>query len=181
MRTNANLAARAALITVMAAAVPLLSGSAALAQKGEPAPPPSVDCSKKENQRKPACRNKKGELSDSDLFYAGYWLARKGDFRLALHYLRQARNKDDVRILTYTGYVIRKLGRLDEAMQRYERALMIDPDYTVARAYLGEAHLQRGERAKAREQLEEIARRSGVACEEYKELAAALARASAHS
>ena len=81
----------------------LLSNGAAFAQKGEPAPKPKIDCSKPANQKLAACKNKNRELSDDELFYAGYWLARKGDHKLALHYLNQAENTADPRILTYIG------------------------------------------------------------------------------
>lgn len=169
---------KSSLTAVTAVGLGLWSG-AVLAQKGEPAPKPKIDCSKKENQRKAACQNKNQELSDDDLFHAGYWLARGGDFQLALHYLRQVRNKDDVRALTYIGYATRKLGQVDAAMGYYERALGLDANYTVARAYLGEAYLQRGQRERAVEQLSEIANRCGTLCEEYKELSAALAKSPA--
>ncbi len=151
-----------------------ISGEA-YAQKGEPSKP-KVDCSKKANQGKAECRNKHKELDDDSLFYAGYWLARKGEHKLALHYLNQAEHKNDPRFLTYIGYATRKLGRTEEAMSFYARALELNPNYTIARAYLGEAYLKRGERTKAAEQLTEIEQRCGKGCEEWKELAAAMAK-----
>lgn len=148
----------------------------AYAQKGEPPPPqPKIDCSKKENRKKAACQNRNSELGDDELFYAGYWLARTGDFKLAVHYLSQSRS-DDPRILTYLGYSLRKLGGAGQAMTYYERALAANPDYTIARAYMGEAFLEQGAREKAAEQLVEIEKRCGTHCAEYKELAAAMAK-----
>lgn len=152
----------------------VLTGNA-LAQKGAPSPP-KIDCSKPANKNKPACKNQNRELSDDDLFYAGYWLARKGEYNLALHYLNQADDQAAPRIQTYIGFATRKLGNFEQAMTHYARALAADPNYTIARAYLGEALLQRGEKDKAVEQLGEIARRCGVTCDEYKELADALAK-----
>lgn len=160
---------------VLALASLVLIPGAAHAQKGEPSKP-KVDCSKRANQSNPACKNRRKELDDDSLFYAGYWLARNGDYNLALHYLNQAEHKDEPRFLTYTGYATRKLGRVDEALGYYTRALEVNPNYTVARAYLGEAYLNRGERAKAEAQLVEIQQRCGSGCEEYKELATALAK-----
>lgn len=176
LATYTGLSAAAAL----AMASMLTMSGPAHAQKGEPSKP-KVDCSKKENQNKAACKNKHKELDDDSLFYAGYWLARSGDYKLALHYLNQAEKKDDPRFLTYIGYATRKLGRTDEAMGYYARALEANPDYTIARAYLGEAYLKRGERAKAAEQLTEIEQRCGKGCEEWKELAAAMAKAAPRS
>ena len=42
---------------------------------------------------------------------------------------------------TYMGYANRKLGRYDEALSAYERALKINPDTTFAIEYQGEAFL----------------------------------------
>lgn len=167
------------LSTVLAAAAAMAFAFAASveaqAQKGNPSPP-KIDCSKPANKNKSACKNKHHELSDDDLFYAGYWLARKGDYQLALHYLNQARDLADPRFQTYIGFATRKLGDWDQAMIHYARALATNPDYTIARAYLGEALLQKGERAQAVEQLGEIAARCGTTCDEYKELSEALAK-----
>ena len=82
----------------------------------------------------------------------------------------------DERILTYIGFATRKLGDHDTAMGFYARALAMNPNYTVARAYLGEAFLDKGETAKAREQLAEIATRCGTTCVEYRELEAEFAK-----
>ncbi len=107
---------------------------------------------------------------DAELFYAGYWLAKSGSYSEALQYLRQAESPDE-RILTYIGFATRKLGDVDGAMVFYDRALTKNPDYSVARAYMGEGFLARGEPAKAVEQLSEIEKRCGKACAEYADLA----------
>ncbi len=161
--------------SIIALASSLAMTGQAMAQKGAPSPKPKIDCSKAENQKKAACKNQHKELNDDELFYAGYWLARKGDYELALRYLNQAENQGDPRFLTYIGFATRKLGRTDDAMRYYASALEANPNYTIARAYLGEAFINRGERAKAAEQLVEIEQRCGKGCEEYKELATAMA------
>ena len=53
----------------------------------------------------------------------------------------------------------------------YNRALTMNPNYSVARAYMGEGFLAKGEPAKAKEQLGEIAQRCGRTCAEYADLA----------
>ena len=108
-------------------------------------------------------------MADAELFYAGYWLAKNGRYEEALGYLTLAREKDE-RVLTYIGFATRKLGRVDEAMPLYRAALARNPDYAVARAYLGEAFLARGEADLARAELSEIASRCGVACPAYADL-----------
>ena len=164
--------------TALAVGSLLPIGSAlAVSSDPPPKPRPSIDCSKPENQNKPACKNKLKELNDDALFHAGYWLARKGDYKLALHYLEQSSDLNSARVLTYIGFANRKLGNWDTAMGYYDRALAVDANFTVARGYLAEAYLERGETAKAAEQLSEIGRRCGTACDEYKELASAIAKA----
>jgi tetratricopeptide (TPR) repeat protein len=113
--------------------------------------------------------------TDAELFYAGYWLAKSGDYQAALAYLRRAQ-APDARILTYIGFATRKLGDTDGALGYYARALAMNPDYTVARAYLGEAFLIKDEPAKAKIELAEIEKRCGTACAEYAELAEHIAR-----
>ena len=117
-----------------------------------------------------------GDLNDQDLYYAGYWLARTGQYDEALSYLTRARVQDE-RILTYIGFATRKRGDINSALSFYDRALTMNPNYTVARAYLGEAYLGLGQRAKAVHELQEIERRCGTACPEYAELKAALDQA----
>jgi len=109
-------------------------------------------------------------LADDQLFYAGYWLAKNGAYQKALDYLTLARNKDE-KVLTYIGFATRKLGHVDEALPLYRQALEINPNYTVARAYLGEAFLTKGEPGKARAELAEIAQRCGTTCPTYVDLA----------
>ena len=147
--------------------------SQALAMGSAPAEKPKVDCRKRKNKKKAACKNQQsGELNDDQVYQAGYWLAQEGKFEEALAQFRKAKNQDDPRILNYIGYTTRKLGRVDEALTYYQKALKLNPDYTVARAYLGEAFLEKGEIASAKQQLSEIEKRCGQSCAEYTELSA---------
>ncbi len=114
------------------------------------------------------------EMSDNELYYAGYWLARVGKYSEALGYLNAAKVQDE-KVLTYIGFATRKLGDHDRAMTFYARALALNPGYTVARAYLGEAHLGRGNVAAAKAELAEIETRAGTASLDYVELARQIA------
>lgn len=109
------------------------------------------------------------KMTDEELFYAGYWLAKSGQYQQALGYLTLAGKKDE-RVLTYIGYATRKLGRTEEALPFYQQALATNPNYVVARAYLGEAFLTKGEPDKARAELGEIAQRCGASCPAYVDL-----------
>lgn len=131
----------------------------------------SCDAHEKASPAWTACVGAASEArADAELFYAGYWLARTGRYEEALQYLARAKAQDE-RVLTYIGFATRKLGRTDEALGYYRKALDINPGYSVARAYMGEGFLAKDERAKAAEQLDEIARRSGRASAEYGDLA----------
>ena len=150
------------------------------AQKGEPSGGNKCDKFKKGTDAWKKCTGTSliDGTDDQQLYYAGYWLARTGQYAEALTYLNKAQVQDE-RILTYIGFATRKLGDHDTAMSFYYRALAMNPNYTVARAYLGEAHLEKGDAAKAREQLAEIALRCGTTCVEYKELDAEIAKRAA--
>ncbi len=115
------------------------------------------------------------QLSDSDIFYAGYWMARLGQYDQAIAYLSLAK-VPDARTLTYLGFATRKSGNVDKAFAYYEKALALDPNFVVARAYLGEAYITVGNMQAARDQLSEIARRCGANCAAYDELARHIAR-----
>lgn len=109
-------------------------------------------------------------MPSADLFYAGYWLARTGKYEEALGYLTLA-DANDPRVVTYIGFARRKLGDVDGALPFYREALKLNPNYSVARAYMGEAFLQKNEPGEAKAQLAEIATRCGTGCAEYLDLA----------
>ena len=60
----------------------------------------------------------------------------------------------------------------------YQKALAIDPNFVLAREYLGEGYVAAGKFDLAREQLHEIGKRCGTNCEEYMELAEVIEGAS---
>ena len=65
---------------------------------------------------------------------------------------------------------------LDKSFEHYRLALDIDPGHRGAHEYIGEAYLMRKQPDKAREHLQTLQRLcGGIACEEYQDLAKALA------
>jgi tetratricopeptide (TPR) repeat protein len=108
-------------------------------------------------------------MSDDELFYAGYWLAKNGRYTEALTYLNLSRTRD-ARVLTYIGFATRKQGDVNKALPLYAQALAKDPNFVVARAYLGEAYLTKNEPALAKAELTEIAARCGTTCAAYVDL-----------
>lgn len=161
------------LLTVLSALVILspaaLAGPVTLSK--DQGPSSACDTHAKNSAAWTACVSQaKAGTSSADLFYAGYWLARTGKYEEALGYLTLA-DKNDPRVVTYIGFATRKLGDVDAALPFYQRALQLNPNYSVARAYMGEAFLQKNEPAKAKAELAEIATRCGTGCAEYLDLA----------
>jgi len=135
-------------------------------------------CSNPETSNDPRCPQspfQQDSLNDDQRYQAAYWLAQDGRYEDAVAQLKLAKNQKDPRILNYMGYATRKLGRVSEALEYYRQALAINPDYTLARAYLGEAFLEQGKPELAHEQLSEIEKRCGTSCVEFVELSAQIA------
>lgn len=73
-------------------------------------------------------------------------------------------------ILTYRGYVLRKLGQLDAAEVWYQAALAIAPDHRGATEYYGELKVLRGDLAGAKAMLARLDRQCVYGCPEAEEL-----------
>jgi tetratricopeptide (TPR) repeat protein len=117
-------------------------------------------------------------LDDEDLYSQGRQLAKEGEYEWALDVFSTIKNQDDPRVLNYIGYSHRKAGRLETGFAYYKKALAINPDFVLAREYLGEGDVAAGRVDLARVQLAEIAARCGTSCAEYRELAKVIATAS---
>lgn len=113
-------------------------------------------------------------LSDDELYEQGRLLAKEGQYEWALDVLDQVQNKNDPKVLNYMGYANRKAGRFDVAFTYYKKAIDLNPDFVLAREYLGEGYVAAGRKDLAQQQLAEIATRCGVTCEEYKDLSEAI-------
>ena len=113
-------------------------------------------------------------LTDQDFYDEARALVDEGRFTEALNVLHLIKKQEQPRVLNYIGYTTRKLGDIDKGLDYYQRALALDPNYLRAREYLGEGYLQKGDVAKAKEQLIEIADRCNGSCEEYGKLEQAI-------
>jgi tetratricopeptide (TPR) repeat protein len=133
-----------------------------------------------DKQKQKCVPPKQGMIDDDSLYEAGRDLAKAGRYGEAITVLSLAADKSDPRILNYLGYSHRKMGRVLVGLGYYEEALRADPDYTLVREYLGEAHLQLGDVKAARTQLAEIEKRCGTGCQEYAELSARIAAFEKH-
>ncbi len=153
----------------------LAAPNVSLAAMDEPPERAQLDCADPVSKEKPGCVPPNRQLSDDQIYESASTSAKNGDFQAALAMVALAQNKDDPRILRVTGFATRKLGDADGAMPYFQKALEIDPGDTKTREYMGEAFLSLGELAKAREQLREIEKHCGVACDDYQTLADAIA------
>jgi tetratricopeptide (TPR) repeat protein len=113
-------------------------------------------------------------LTEQDFYNEARTLADEGQYQAALDTLAHIKNQEQARVLNLIGYNTRKLGEVDKGLDHYHRALAIDPNYLLAREYLGEGYLQKGDLARARAELTEIADRCGDRCEEYDKLEKAI-------
>lgn len=129
------------------------------------------------NSAKKCVKANSGLVPDGELYEQGRELALAGDFDRAIETLEAIRDKDNPAVLNYLGYSHRKAGMIDQGIAYYHQALAIDPDYVLAREYLGEGYVAAGNVDLARQQLDEIGTRCGTNCEEYIELAEVIASA----
>jgi len=121
------------------------------------------------------CVKKTSEiLTDEDLYAQAWADAQSGEHQAALDILWRIKNQKQPKVLNYIGFNLRKLGRIEEGIGYYKKALALDSGYVKARQYLGEGYLQLKDLTKARNELKEIKARCGVACDEYHQLAKAI-------
>jgi tetratricopeptide (TPR) repeat protein len=128
-----------------------------------------------DEESKACVQVKAGLLTDDQIYAAARELAYDGQYDHALNVLDVAANQDDPRILNYKGFSHRKAGRIEEGMTYYQAALKIDPDYILARSYMGQGLVADGDIGGAWEQLTEIQARGGEGTWAYAALEKALA------
>jgi tetratricopeptide (TPR) repeat protein len=142
----------------------------ALAAGSDSSEPPkptetTTKCKKKEVWDKKAGKcvpaKQSSGLSDDMLYEAARELAYAKRYDEAQYMLSLAANQNDPRVLNYYGFTNRKLGKVEEGMRFYAAALKADPDYILARSYMGESLALEGDVAGAKVQLAEIEKRGG--------------------
>jgi len=116
-----------------------------------------------------------GILPDKALAANAFALAKAERYLEALAVLDLLQDPNTAEALNYRGFATRKLGHLDEGIGYYLKSVALDPQYAQVREYLGEAYVQKGDIARAKAQLEAIEKICGRDCEEYADLAEAIA------
>lgn len=168
LKRQVSMAAAAAVISLGALATP--------SHAAGDAPSPTTSCKRGWvwSGSLGKCVRKRSDAGQTEqLYQQGRKLAKAADYRAAIATLASA-DQADPRVLNYLGYSHRKMGQFDKAIAYYEAALKINPDFVLAREYLGEGFVAMGQIEYAYEQLTEIANRCGRDCEEYQKLAAVI-------
>ena len=129
---------------------------------------------KKVGNVKKCVKVESGILPDDELYEQGRVLAKSGQYECALQVLAAIENQNDPRVLNYTGYSNRKAGRLEIGITYYRKALAINPNFVLAREYLGEGYVAAGRLDLAKLELNEIKNRAGTGSEEYQDLSKAI-------
>lgn len=106
----------------------------------------------------------------------------KKDYRGAIAMLEKIvrKNAKHADALNLLGYSHRKLGRIDEALEYYGKALKVNPKHLGANEYLGELYLEMNDLAKAEERRAVLAK-ACKSCEELEDLDEAIAAFKAKS
>jgi tetratricopeptide (TPR) repeat protein len=125
---------------------------------------------------RPSPSSKKEEARETDFQRAEYMI--KGEqYADAIPLLQKvvADNPRDADAWNYLGFASRKVGKLDEALGYYEKALKLDPRHKGAHEYLGELYLMTKNLPKAEEQLTLLKGICASNCEEVEDLEADIA------
>jgi len=128
-----------------------------------------------DSNKKECIKASSGLFNDKQLYEQGRALALAGRYAEALDALTAVRNQNDSMVLTMIGYAKRKSGSFDEGMAYYQRALAIDPKNANTREYLGEAYVEKGRMDLAKAELANVEALCGTECEQYQDLAKAIA------
>jgi tetratricopeptide (TPR) repeat protein len=128
------------------------------------------------NKAKGICdKAQSGLIDDKDLYAQGRALALAGEYRGALTLFDLVVDKQDANVLTMIGYSKRKMGAVEDGIAFYHKALAIDPNNINTREYLGEGYVSMGRLDLAQAELDRIGSICGENCEQYIDLAAAMA------
>lgn len=175
---NAAVGYRTTLFFGACMALALLAGQARAS--GDESAPPKPNCPKGQvwDSKTRKCTMQTSQAtSDADRTEYAYRLAKDGRYEEALALLDTLKNPNTAKALNYRGYATRKLGRTDEGIGYYLKSVALDPNYAQVREYLGEAYVIKGRLDLAQEQLVKIKALCSTTCEEYEDLADAIAAA----
>ena len=168
--THANAFTKAASVAATALLLGVLPAGAVGSDSGGSETPPqktqtTTQCKKDEiyDAKQDKCvKVEKSSMNDDQKYDAARELAWFGRPEEAIAILSSLGETDRPNVQNYLGFAHRKAGRLDAAMVHYARALSLDPDYVLARSYMGQGLIAMGDIDGAKMQLAEIRRRAGT-------------------
>jgi tetratricopeptide (TPR) repeat protein len=96
------------------------------------------------------------------------------DYAAALAELRDLAEDTQQADVYNLGFTLRKTGDFKTSLTYYTKALELEPEHKAAREYLGELYVETGNIAKAKEQLDVLARLCPGGCEEREDLERAI-------
>ena len=152
---------------LFAAALALPTSAFAVGSDDSNPPTPTettTECSEGKvwSDSKQKCVNpQSGALGDDQLYDAARELAYAGKYRETLDVLDAMSDANDDRVLTYRGFVHRKLGDAELGNAYYRQAIAQNPDNLLARSYTGQGFVASGDLVAAKAQLTEIRTRGG--------------------
>jgi tetratricopeptide (TPR) repeat protein len=100
-------------------------------------------------------------LNDEDRYQAVRELAYLERYAAAARVLDAMSDQRDDRVLTYRGFLKRKVGQMDQALRYYQAAIEKNPNNLLVRSYMGQGFVDSGDLAAARRQHDEILARGG--------------------
>ncbi len=86
-----------------------------------------------------------------------------------------AKNAESADAHNYLGYAYRWTGKMDDSFRHYHIALKLSPNHRGAHEYIGMAYIKVNQPEKAKFHLEKLEKLCGKTCEEYQDLAKAVA------
>lgn len=128
-----------------------------------------------DEEKKECVAPEDSSLNNDERYRAMRELAYAGQLEAAMGVLQAMTEGESDRVLTYKGFLNRKMGNWQAGMAAYEMALVANPDNFLARSYFGQALVLMNETDKAKVQLNEIRRRGGAGLWAETALAAAIA------
>jgi tetratricopeptide (TPR) repeat protein len=160
---------RKTILRLTAVAVAGLFAAEAIAAPGG-GPAPSIEAPR------PKTKNKKEEARETDFQKAEYLVkGEKYDEAIPLLQKVVADNPRDADAWNYLGFCARKLGKKEDSLGYYQKALAVDPKHKGANEYLGELYLMMNDLPKAEAQLAILKGLCPGGCEELEDLEADIA------
>ena len=129
----------------------------------------------------PKAGNQAGQPAWKQKYAMAVRLTNEKQHDQAISVLQTISNKQDAGVYNYLGFNHRKIGKYDAAVAYYQKALQINPKYTLAMEYLGESYVEMGNMEKARAQLARLKQVCGTGCKESQALQTAISTGKTNS